>query len=133
MGVSDEAKNVIPLKYLRKIKNKNVFPLVNSIRGHTVYKCKFTTDEKIELLLIIIILHQPFSPNFIIITYLIINTIVAYLLVNCIKKKHINEKFTNINFIKQILFISEADISDLSNIYLLSCLALSTFVNLAFR
>jgi hypothetical protein len=36
MGVSDEAKNVIPLKFLRKIKNKNVFPLVNSIRGHTV-------------------------------------------------------------------------------------------------
>jgi hypothetical protein len=33
MGVSDEAKNVIPLKFLRKIKNKNVFPLVNSIRG----------------------------------------------------------------------------------------------------
>jgi hypothetical protein len=36
MGVSDEAKNVIPLKFLRKIKNKNFFPLVNSIRGHTV-------------------------------------------------------------------------------------------------
>jgi hypothetical protein len=36
MGVSDEAKNVIPLKFLRKIKNKNYFPLVNSIRGHTV-------------------------------------------------------------------------------------------------
>jgi hypothetical protein len=38
MGVSDEAKNVIPLKFLRKIKNKNFFPLVNSIRGRTVYK-----------------------------------------------------------------------------------------------
>jgi hypothetical protein len=37
MGVSDEAKNVIPLKFLRKIKNKNFSPLVNSIRGHTVY------------------------------------------------------------------------------------------------
>jgi hypothetical protein len=40
MGVSDEAKNVIPLKFLRKIENKNFFPLVNSIRdnpGHTVY------------------------------------------------------------------------------------------------
>jgi hypothetical protein len=37
MGVSDEEKNVIPLKFLRKIKNKNLFPLVNSIRGHTVY------------------------------------------------------------------------------------------------
>jgi hypothetical protein len=36
MGVSDEAKNVIPLKFLRKIKNNNFFPLVNSIRGHTV-------------------------------------------------------------------------------------------------
>jgi hypothetical protein len=36
MGVSDEAKNVIPLKFLRKIKNI-FFPLVNSIRGHTVY------------------------------------------------------------------------------------------------
>jgi hypothetical protein len=34
MGVSDEAKNVIPLKFLRKIKNKFFFPLVNSIRGH---------------------------------------------------------------------------------------------------
>jgi hypothetical protein len=29
MGVSDEAKNVIPLKFLRKIKNF-FFPLVNS-------------------------------------------------------------------------------------------------------
>jgi hypothetical protein len=38
MGVSDEAKNVIPLKFLRKIKNKKFFPLVNSIRGHTVYR-----------------------------------------------------------------------------------------------
>jgi hypothetical protein len=40
MGVSDEAKNVIPLKFLRQIKNKNFFPLVNSIRGYTrtVYK-----------------------------------------------------------------------------------------------
>jgi hypothetical protein len=36
MGVSDEAKNVIPLKFLRKIKNF-FFPLVNSIRGHTLY------------------------------------------------------------------------------------------------
>jgi hypothetical protein len=36
MGVSDEAKNVIPLKFLRKIKNKKKFLLVNSIRGHTV-------------------------------------------------------------------------------------------------
>jgi hypothetical protein len=34
MGVSEEAKNVIPLKFLRKIKNQNFFPLVNSIRGH---------------------------------------------------------------------------------------------------
>jgi hypothetical protein len=37
MGVSDEAKNVIPLKFFRKIKNKHFFPLVNSIRGHTVH------------------------------------------------------------------------------------------------
>jgi hypothetical protein len=29
MGVSDEAKNVIPLKFLSKIKNKNVLLLVN--------------------------------------------------------------------------------------------------------
>jgi hypothetical protein len=36
MGVSDEAKNVIPLKFLRKIKNQKCFPLVNSIQGHTV-------------------------------------------------------------------------------------------------
>jgi hypothetical protein len=27
MGVSNEAKNVIPLKFLRKIKNKMFFPL----------------------------------------------------------------------------------------------------------
>jgi hypothetical protein len=37
MGVSDEAKNVISLKFLIKNKNKNVFPFVNSIRGDTVY------------------------------------------------------------------------------------------------
>jgi hypothetical protein len=37
MGVSDEAKKVIPLKFLGKIKNKKMFSLVNSIRGHTVY------------------------------------------------------------------------------------------------
>jgi hypothetical protein len=43
MGVSDEAKNVIPLKLLRKIKNKNFFPLVNSIRGHTVYESYYDT------------------------------------------------------------------------------------------
>jgi hypothetical protein len=35
MEVSNEAKNVIALKFLRKIK-KIFFPLVNSIRGHTV-------------------------------------------------------------------------------------------------
>jgi hypothetical protein len=37
MGVSDQAKNIIPLKFLGKIKNKKMFSLVNSIRGHTVY------------------------------------------------------------------------------------------------
>jgi hypothetical protein len=36
MGVSDEVKNVIPLKFLRKIKNKIFLSLVNSIQGHTV-------------------------------------------------------------------------------------------------
>jgi hypothetical protein len=36
MGVSDEAGSVVSLRFLSKIKNKNVFPLVNSIRGHTV-------------------------------------------------------------------------------------------------
>jgi hypothetical protein len=37
MRVSDEAKkNVIPLKFLRKIKNNVFFSLVNSIQGHTV-------------------------------------------------------------------------------------------------
>jgi hypothetical protein len=41
MGVSDEAKNVIPLKLSRKIKKKNLFLLVNSIRGHTVCRRKF--------------------------------------------------------------------------------------------
>jgi hypothetical protein len=40
MGVSDEAKNVISLKFLRKIKNKKCFPLVNSIRGHTTRQAK---------------------------------------------------------------------------------------------
>jgi hypothetical protein len=37
MGVSDEAKNVIPLKFLRKIK-KIFFPLVNSIPGQLYIK-----------------------------------------------------------------------------------------------
>jgi hypothetical protein len=37
MGISNEAKNVIPLKFLRKIKKKK-FPLVNPIWGHTVYE-----------------------------------------------------------------------------------------------
>jgi hypothetical protein len=41
MGISDEAKNVIPLKFLRKIKNKNCFPLVNSIREHTYCITKY--------------------------------------------------------------------------------------------
>jgi hypothetical protein len=41
MGVSNEAKNVIPLKFLRKIQNNFFFPLVNSIRGHTVYVKNF--------------------------------------------------------------------------------------------
>jgi hypothetical protein len=41
MGVSDEAKNVIPLKFLRKFKNNIFFPVVNSIRGHTVPGIKF--------------------------------------------------------------------------------------------
>jgi hypothetical protein len=36
MGVSNKAKNFIPLKFLRKIKNKKCFSLVNSIRGHIV-------------------------------------------------------------------------------------------------
>jgi hypothetical protein len=44
MGVSDEAKNVIPLKFLRKIKNNFFFPLVNSIRGHTVYQGEEVQD-----------------------------------------------------------------------------------------
>jgi hypothetical protein len=35
MGVSNEAKNVIPLKFLRKLKNF-FFPLVNSIQGYKV-------------------------------------------------------------------------------------------------
>jgi hypothetical protein len=48
MGVSDEAKNVIPLKFLRKIKNKNVFPLVNSIRGYTVYRCQLKKSRTLQ-------------------------------------------------------------------------------------
>jgi hypothetical protein len=36
MEVSNEAKNVIPLKLLRKIKNIKILPLVNPIRGHAV-------------------------------------------------------------------------------------------------
>jgi hypothetical protein len=51
MAVSDEAKNVIPLKFLRKIKNKNCFLLVNSIRGHTVYpnfKCDLLRRDDIN-------------------------------------------------------------------------------------
>jgi hypothetical protein len=45
MGVSDEAKNVIPLKFLRKIKNKNFFPLVNSIQRHTVDTEKYIDNS----------------------------------------------------------------------------------------
>jgi hypothetical protein len=52
MGVSDEAKNVIPLKFLRKIKNNFFFPLVNSIRGHTVYIKNAT------------IVYTPFCANY---------------------------------------------------------------------
>jgi hypothetical protein len=37
MGISNEAKNVIPLKFLRKIKNK-IFSPLHTIRGHTVYR-----------------------------------------------------------------------------------------------
>jgi hypothetical protein len=48
MGVSDEAKNVIPLKILRKIK-KFFFPIVNSIRGHTVYNANCTINVNIYL------------------------------------------------------------------------------------
>jgi hypothetical protein len=48
MGVSNEAKNVIPLKFLRKIKNNFFFPLVNSIRAHTVYVPTF--EKKLEKL-----------------------------------------------------------------------------------
>jgi hypothetical protein len=49
MGVSDEAKNVIPLKFLRKIKNKFFFPLINSIRGHTVYIFLFVLIKNLLL------------------------------------------------------------------------------------
>jgi hypothetical protein len=45
MGVSDIAKNVIPLKFLRKIKNKFFFPLVNPIRGHTVDEIEDDTSR----------------------------------------------------------------------------------------
>jgi hypothetical protein len=53
MGVSDEAKNVIPLKFLRKIKNKIFFPLVNSIRGHTVYENMRLIDSLKRLFIIL--------------------------------------------------------------------------------
>jgi hypothetical protein len=53
MGVLDEAKNVIPLKFLRKIKNNFFFPLVNSIRGHTVFY--------IELLLMALFFSYQFG------------------------------------------------------------------------
>jgi hypothetical protein len=48
MGVSDEAKNVIPLKF--KIKNNFFFPLGNSIRGHTVYTGYFTSDNEPDVI-----------------------------------------------------------------------------------
>jgi hypothetical protein len=51
MGVSDEAKNVIPLKFLRKIKNTNFFPLVNSIRGHTVERILNIYDKMLHHLI----------------------------------------------------------------------------------
>jgi hypothetical protein len=49
MGVSDEAKNVIPLKFLPKIKNKNFSPLVNSIRRHTVYVIFFFFEARKQI------------------------------------------------------------------------------------
>jgi hypothetical protein len=39
MGVLDEAKNVIPVKFLRKI---IFFSLINPFRGHTVYIRRFS-------------------------------------------------------------------------------------------
>jgi hypothetical protein len=48
MGVSDEAKNVIPLKFLRKIKNKIFFPLVNSII-YILYISKLKFDIQIRI------------------------------------------------------------------------------------
>jgi hypothetical protein len=49
MGVSNEAKNVIPLKFLRKIKNNFFSTLVNSIRGHTVYFFKIISQVKADV------------------------------------------------------------------------------------
>jgi hypothetical protein len=45
VGVSNEAKNVISLNFLRIMRNKNVLPLVNSTQGHTVY---FMNIERIS-------------------------------------------------------------------------------------
>jgi hypothetical protein len=47
IGVSNEAKNVISLKFLRKIKKK--IPLLNPIRGHTVDK--ISNESNLLLLL----------------------------------------------------------------------------------
>jgi hypothetical protein len=49
MGVSNEAKNVIPLKFFRKIKNKIFSPLVNSIQLYIVNEQEcfyFTLNRK---------------------------------------------------------------------------------------
>jgi hypothetical protein len=44
MGVSNAAKNVIPLKFLRKIKNKKCYPLVG-----TYGRSRCVTKENIDL------------------------------------------------------------------------------------
>jgi ankyrin repeat protein len=58
MGVSDEAKHVIPLKFLRKMKNI-FFPLVNSIRGHTVYFFYFDLLESIRFFNVKFLQNDP--------------------------------------------------------------------------
>jgi hypothetical protein len=49
VSISNEAKNVIPLKFLRKIQNTFFFPLVNSIRVHTVYIFLFVLIKNLLL------------------------------------------------------------------------------------
>jgi hypothetical protein len=58
VGVSGEARRVVPLKFLRKMENV-FFPLVDSIRGHTVYFFYFDLLESIRFFNVKFLQNDP--------------------------------------------------------------------------